>query len=68
MSQASLTRRQALGTAACGFGQLALTGLLDNSAAAAPAPAPPVSNPLAPREPHLAPRAKRIIFLGVFWA
>jgi len=57
MSQASLSRRQALGTAACGFGQLALSGLLGNPATAA------VDNPLAPRTPHLAPRAKRIIFL-----
>ena len=57
MSQASLSRRQALGTVACGFGQLALSGLLGNPAAAA------VDNPLAPRTPHLAPRAKRIIFL-----
>ena len=57
MSQAIFSRRDALGTAACGFGQLALTGLLNTSASAAPA------NPLRPRQPHLPPRAKRIIFL-----
>ena len=57
MSQAIFTRRDALGAAACGFGQLALTGLLNTSASAAPA------NPLRPRQPHLPPRAKRIIFL-----
>ena len=60
MSQATLTRREALGAAGCGFGQLALTGLLNGSdGVASPAP----SNPLAPRQPHLTPRAKRIIFL-----
>jgi hypothetical protein len=51
----SLTRRQALRTAACGFGYLALAGLAHEAAAA--------SDPLAPRRPHLVPRAKRVIFL-----
>jgi hypothetical protein len=50
-----LTRRQALQRAACGFGYLALAGLAADRAAA--------SNPLAPRVPHLAPKAKRMIFL-----
>ena len=46
-------RRQALGAAACGFGQLALHGLLPASAGA--------SAPI--QTPHFAPRAKRVIFL-----
>ena len=50
----AMTRRQALRTAACGFGSLALTGMLA---------AQSKDNPLAPRSPHLQPRAKRIIFL-----
>jgi hypothetical protein len=48
-----LTRRQALQSAACGFGYLALADL---AGAAAP-------DPLAPKVPHLPARAKRVIFL-----
>ncbi len=48
-------RRQFLKTAACGFGGLALSGLL--------AEAKPVINPLAVRAPHFSPRAKRVIFV-----
>jgi hypothetical protein len=47
----------ALKSAACGFGYLALAGLTAKSAHAA------ATNPLAPRFPHFAPRAKRVIFL-----
>jgi hypothetical protein len=50
-----MTRRQALQNAACGFGYLAAAGLAAQQAAAA--------NPLAPKTPHHAPRAKRVIFL-----
>lgn len=49
-----LNRRQVLGSMACGFGSLALTGLsndLDRP------------NPLAPAKPHFVPKAKRVIFL-----
>ena len=52
---ANLTRREALLTSACGFGWLALAGLTNSQAA--------VANPLLPRKPHFAPRAKRVIFL-----
>src|SRR2546421_8169363 len=48
-------RRQALQSAACGFGYLALADLA-NRAGAAP-------NALAPQAPHLPPRAKRVIFI-----
>lgn len=48
-----MSRRAALRAAACGFGYLGLADLL--SAAA--------DNPLATREPHFQPRAKRVIFL-----
>jgi hypothetical protein len=45
----------------CGFGTLALNALLqDDPLLANQAPAP---NPLAPRQPHFAPRAKNVIFL-----
>ena len=43
---------------ACGFGGVALAGLLADEAAAGPA-----TDPLAPRAPHFAARAKRVIFL-----
>ncbi|MBN8626146.1 MAG: DUF1501 domain-containing protein [Planctomycetes bacterium] len=54
-SPAPLNRRQLLQSTACGFGSLALSGLLAQSARSA--------NPLAPKIPHLAPKAKRVIFL-----
>lgn len=63
---ASTTRRAMLRNSAAGFGGVALSALLGQSAAllGQPAQATPASlNPLAPREPHFRPRAKRIIFL-----
>lgn len=57
-----ISRRAALKSAACGFGYLALAGLAARSAAPAFASAS-VPNPLAPRPPHFAPRAKRVIFI-----
>ena len=48
------TRRQALQSASCGFGFLALAGLTRAAEAA---------EPLAPKPPHHPPRANRIIFL-----
>jgi hypothetical protein len=52
-----LNRRHLLQSTAVGFPMLALRGLLDSEAAAAP------GNPLAGRQPHHTPRAKRILFL-----
>ena len=51
------SRRSALQQMACGFGYLALAGLAAQQQARA------ITNPLAPRNPHFPPRAKRIIFL-----
>src|SRR5205809_1445197 len=51
-----LTRRDLLRATSCGFGYLALAGLAQEAAAAE-------TNPLAPKAPHFAPRAKRVIFL-----
>jgi hypothetical protein len=51
----SVSRRRALQTVACGFGQLALAGLAQQAGAA--------SNPLAPKGTHHPARAKRVIFL-----
>ncbi len=53
-----MSRREMLSRSAVGFGSLALAGLLSDQAAAAAR-----ANPLAPRPPHFAPRAKRVIFL-----
>lgn len=52
-----LNRRQLLSQAAGGFGAIALRGLLTDSALAAE------TDPLAPKSPHFAPKAKRVIFL-----
>src|SRR5262245_3065301 len=50
-------RRQFLRTVGCGFGSVALTGLLSEHLAAADNPV------VAPQAPHLRPRARRVIFL-----
>src|SRR5476649_1314102 len=47
-----ITRRDALKSLACGFGGLALADMLYAS-----------DNPLAARQPHHAPKAKRVIFI-----
>jgi hypothetical protein len=54
------SRRHLLQQSACGFGYLALAGLCAQRAVAETAAA---ANPLAPRTPHFAPRAKRAIFI-----
>lgn len=54
------TRRAMLRNSACGFGQIALSGILAQNAL--PSTASPDS-PLSPKQPHFRQRAKRIIFL-----
>jgi hypothetical protein len=49
------TRRALLQQSACGFGAMALGDLLRRTA--------PGDDPVAPRAPHFAPRAKRVVFL-----
>ncbi|MCB1066421.1 MAG: DUF1501 domain-containing protein [Verrucomicrobiae bacterium] len=61
MSPYALNRRDALQRMACGFGSLALAGMTADPVRAAANLG--VSNPLAPRNPHLPPKAKRVIFL-----
>ena len=56
-----VSRRQMLQNAACGFGSLALAGLCAQSQRSAWAAS--AGNPLAPKTPHLEPRAKRVIFI-----
>lgn len=54
------TRRQFLQNSQLGVGALALSTLLGNSVTAADSS---VINPLAPKSPHFAARAKRVIYL-----
>lgn len=54
--ESGISRRRWLECAACGFGSIALQAMLADVAAAA-------TGPLTVREPHYAPRAKRVIFL-----
>ena len=58
------TRRNFLATSASGVGTLALANLLRGEGLlGAEGPAPGYPNPLAPRPPHFAPKAKNCIFL-----
>ena len=52
-----ISRREALARTGCGFGAMALAGMLADQAKAEG------NNPLAAHPPHHAPRAKRVIFL-----
>src|SRR5437867_5396318 len=56
----SFSRREVLRRGACGFGSLALTALLGEEISQA---ADRTENPLAPKQPHFTPRARRVIFL-----
>jgi Protein of unknown function (DUF1501) len=58
----NLTRRHFLGKGAHGLGALALGSLLRESLSGS-TPSPAVVDPLAPRAPHYAPKAKRVIYL-----
>jgi len=53
-----MTRRQTLQTLSSGFGYLAFSALSTMAAEKA-------AGPLAPRQPHFTPRAKRVIFLAM---
>lgn len=67
----NLTRREALKSAACGFGYLAFSALANSwsstarasSLGGALADSDGFNNPLAPKTPHFQPRAKRVIFM-----
>jgi hypothetical protein len=54
MTNLPITRRELLKHASAGFGYLALAALASEAAA---------QDPLSPKTPHFAPRAKRVIFL-----
>jgi hypothetical protein len=54
------SRRDVLKSTSCGFGLLALAGLCQQQAKGSPDAS---TNPLSPRAPHFAPKAKRVIFM-----
>ena len=56
----TLSRRELLRSASAGFGSVALAGLLGQEQLRAAAQS---ANPLAIKDPHFAPKAKRVIFL-----
>jgi hypothetical protein len=61
------TRREFLWEAGGGFAGLALNWLLTQDAVRAdPSSAQRIANPLAPRPPHFAPKAKSVIFLFMY--
>ena len=55
-----VSRRQVLKSASGGFGMLALAGLIGQQAKGA---VKDFATPLAPKEPHFTPKAKRLIFV-----
>ncbi len=63
MQQAPQSRRQALQSIGCGFGFLSAAALAHREASASENLAAASVNPLRPKEPHFAARAKRVIFL-----
>jgi len=58
-----MSRRELLKRAACGFGELALLGLMGGDLSAAEPNPAGSTNPLAARQSHFPPRAKQVIFL-----
>lgn len=58
----AITRRQFFGKTAWGISSIALASLL-NEKLFAGKQAPAIINPLAPRAPHFAPKAKRVIYM-----
>ena len=58
LPQSLFSRRELLKKSAIGFGNLALLSMLNEESKAASS-----KDPLAPKQPHFTPRAKRVIFL-----
>src|ERR1051325_2519454 len=57
-----VARRWFLRQCGVGLGSIALASLLGEDSARGAAP-PATTNPLAPRQPHFKPRARRVIYL-----
>jgi uncharacterized protein (DUF1501 family) len=58
-----VTRRHFFAECGVGVGKIALASLLTDAFASRAFAAPPPANPLAPKNPHFAPKAKRVIYL-----
>src|SRR5262245_55249293 len=58
-----LTRRELLRRGGMGMGLLGLAGVLGDAGLLRAEPAPRAGEPLAPRGPHFAPRARRVVHL-----
>jgi hypothetical protein len=58
-----LSRREMLCQSGMGFGAMALANLMVDAGLAQPAAAQGYVNPLAPKAPHFAPKAKRVIHI-----
>ena len=59
----AITRRHFFGRAGAGIGSIALGSMLAREGRAAPASTSANNHPMAPKAPHFAPRAKRVIYL-----
>src|SRR5262245_10203457 len=59
----TVTRRHFFREGGVGVGKIALASLLTDAFSRHAAAAPAVANPLAPKAPHFAPKAKRVIHL-----
>src|SRR5437660_2887745 len=57
------SRRELLRRSGLGFGMLGLAGVLASEGSLVAAPSPGAINPLAPKQPHFRPRAKRVVHL-----
>src|SRR3954468_7036630 len=57
------SRRELLRRSGLGFGMLGLAGVLASEGSLVAAPSPGALNPLAPKQPHFRPRAKRVVHL-----
>ena len=60
MFASPLSRRDLLTTTSCGFGMLAFAGLFSKVSRGAAAES---DSPLALKQPHFTPKAKRVIFM-----
>lgn len=61
--QQMASRRSLLRSVSAGFGYIAFAGLAAQAAAREQTPEAGTMNPLSPKEPHFAAKAKRVIFL-----
>jgi hypothetical protein len=59
----TITRRQFLGQSSLALGGMAMASFLGMDAATAAESGPSLDNPMSPKKPHFAPKAKRVIYI-----